>query len=113
MVQFYKELGNDYLPMLNLVNFLIENQYASSLFPLTSMSSLIVGRAADFGAGDSQLTIKFDWRAGQFFFSYSTGRGEEPWEVSCICDDARATLERILVKRLAWFSGAPLKGTPR
>ena len=93
--------------MLALVQFLAAPPYASSLFAYTSHDKLCLSRVANFIFHDSELQIQFNPRVQRFTFAYIQSPSDWfPWSQTCLPDEWRPVLERILQKRLGWFHGS-------
>jgi hypothetical protein len=93
-------------PMLALVQFLANSQYAPGLFAYTSHDKLCLGRVVDFVAGDSELQIQFNSQTQSFTFTYLQSPADiSPWSSSCLPDEWRPAIEHILQNRLGWFHG--------
>jgi hypothetical protein len=91
-------------PMLDLVRFLAGSRYAPALFPSTSHTTLLVGRAPNFDADDGELQIGFDGAMQKFKFTYVKAANElNPWSRECGPTEWPHVLERVLHKRLQWF----------
>lgn len=108
IVDFYRALveseHSQFQPMLALVEFLAASRYAPSLFPSTSLETLVVGRVPNFGAGESELRVDFDSDKQEFKFTCSQGSDDQnPWTRECAAAEWPRVLERILHKRLQWF----------
>jgi len=107
-VGFYRALveenASQFQPMLSLVEFLASSRYAASLFPCASHEALLIGRVANFAAGDNELQIQFDGKLQRFKFTYVRSPDDlNPGSRECEAAEWRPVLERLFHKRLQWF----------
>jgi hypothetical protein len=96
----------DIAPMCSLVAYLAQSPYADGLFPFTSMDVLCLGRVRDFADEDGQLRVQFDRRTQRFEFTYLQAPFAKPWRGRCAAAGFETYLDRLLRKRLRWFSAA-------
>lgn len=120
---FYRDLVQNHgwpiQPMLDLVSFIERSSYSQSLFACTSHELLLVTRVPDPYADECRLEIRFDRVSQSFMFRYLQRFDDAaPWSRTCGANEGIAVFERLMVKRLRWFShgkapGATFQGMPR
>jgi hypothetical protein len=106
VVEFFAGLARHNSPFEPLHSFVVEvatSRYAATLFPATSMHTLLISQSAQFDRRKEVLEVEF--RAGEqkFFFQYWESEGaKKRWSKECEGGAAFRTFERFLELK-KWF----------